>query len=614
MNSKNSSLSKCVLRKVFFVPVAASLVIGCVPIPPAQAAGLKLNQKKASIYVGSTIQLKASGTKAKVKWASDNRFVATVTKKGKVTAKSAGTAIITANAGRKSASCRVTVRNVKVHLSEKELILHEGENKALSVNTTPAKSDNTKFVWKSSNESVASVTKDGVVTAVSTGVATISVEYCGQKDKCTVEVSNNAFHAIDTGLDFEIYANGEYSNWDGVSNVAQFTDGDGNYCFAYDSEKYVSIVKVKDDVVDANVVHLKKQHELFGGVTCDSEGYYYLVTGETNNTDDTTKETVFISKYDEDGKLIKTVGDNGSSNYDSSFCTKIPFDGGNCEIAVNGKTLAVHYARKMYSGHQSGSVFAINTEKMEKVETGSVYQSHSFAQRTTPYKDGFVFAGEGDCFNRAFTVTLANISEIGNKTNDIFHFWVKKNTYDNWDMFTLNNNFAHMGGLAVVGNTNVALTGTSVKAMNSDAKNQTEQLFIQIFNPSEDLSTETAYVTKGVRSGLSGPNGDEAATDYGVKWLSNFGKNITVSHPQVVSDGNDTLVILYEKYKDNSYKGAYYMVLDKNGEVKKGETRLSANAYLTPCRMPVCSNGKIYWTANRRKSSKVYVFSVDLSK
>lgn len=617
MNGKTFTTSGYVLKRMLVILIVGCLAVGWMPFS-AQAASFKLNKTKANMYTGSVIQLKAKGTKSKVQWISNNTFVATVTGKGKVTAKNAGTAYITAKAGKKSAACKVTVKDITVKLSDKNLTLREGETKTLTPAITPADYGNKNLIWKSSNESVVTVTKDGELTAVGVGMATVTVKCGSQKDSCTVEVNNKVFDATDAGQNFKVEAEGEYRNWDGVSNVAQFADNNGEYCFAYNAGKYVYIVKTRNGAVGKDTIRLKKEYNLFGGVACDSEGNYYLVTGQANDTDDTAKNTIFVSKYDKYGTLIKTAGDNGSSSladyYGSKFYTRIPFDGGNCDVAINGKILAVHYAREMYSGHQSNSVFAINTDTMEKVQIGSVYQSHCFAQRVIPYKDGFVFAGEGDCFDRAFTVTFANPLSRENIENNIFHFWVAKGTYDKWDMHTLNNNFAHMGGLAMVDDTNVVFAGTSVKALSSKALNQNEQLFVQIFDPAKKLSSDTSYVTKGTRSGLSGKNGDEAVTDYGVEWLSNFGKNTEVFHPQVVSDGKGTIVVLFEKYVNESYRGVYCIKLNKDGVAAESETCLSANAYLNPCRMPVYSNGKIYWTANKYKDvgDKVYVFSVDI--
>lgn len=432
------------------------------------------------------------------------------------------------------------------------------------------------------------------------------------------QAAKSPLSVTDTGVKQQIAAAGEYSNWDGVSNVAQFADEKGNYCFAYNTAKYVYVVKTKNGKAQKKKIKLKKAHDIFGGAACDSKGNYYLVTGEINKTSNTSKNTIFISKYNKNGKLLKTVGDNGSSSlayyYDKSFRTKIPFDAGSCDVAVNGKYLTVHYAREMYSGHQSNSVFTVDTQNLKKVSIGSVYQSHCFAERAIPYKNGFIFAGEGDCYDRAFTITVADISQNTSTEGNIFHFWVKKGTFDKYDMFTLNNNFAHMGGLAQVDSTRVAFVGTSAKALSSKAQNQNEQIFIQIFTPSKDLSKKSAYVTKGTRSGYSGPNGTEKVTDYGVKWLTKFDKNTAIAHPQVVSDGKGTIIVLFEKYVNGSYKGVYYMKLDKSGKVKKSAARLSSNGRLNPSRMPVYSKGKVYWTANKYDDSqgKVYIFALKI--
>lgn len=424
--------------------------------------------------------------------------------------------------------------------------------------------------------------------------------------------------AKSTGIRKQVYAVGEYANWEGVSNISQFLDETGNYCFAYDGTKNVTIVKTKNGKPLKNKITLRKQKPLFGGVSCDGSGNYYLVCGRENESKD-TKNTVFISKYNSRGKLIKTVGDNGSSSlgswYSQDFYTRIPFDAGNCDIAVNGDYLAVNYAREMYSGHQSNSVFMVNMKTMAKVKPGNIYNSHSFAQRALPYGNGFLFASEGDCYSRAFTVSaVADPASGENTDSDIFHFWVKKGTLENWDMYTLNDNFAHMGGLVKAGENTAALVGTSAKSLNAKAASENEQLFIQIFDPSKDLSSPSAYVTSGKRAGYSGGNGDEKVTDYGVKWLTGYSDKYTVSHPQAVADGKGNIVILYELEKSGKYQGVYYMALDAKGKVIKKKTRYSATAHLNPCETPVCSNGTVYWTGNQTTGKELYVYSLTVSR
>ena len=60
-----------------------------------------ISEKKLTLYVGDTQTLKMLGTSKKVSWSSGKKSVATVTSKGLVTAKKAGTTTITAKVGKK---------------------------------------------------------------------------------------------------------------------------------------------------------------------------------------------------------------------------------------------------------------------------------------------------------------------------------------------------------------------------------------------------------------------------------------------------------------------------------------------------------------------------------
>ena len=73
------------------------------------ATKVKLNKTKVTIQVGRSVKLKVKGTKVKVKWLTSNKKVAVV-KKGKVTGKKAGKAVITAKVGKKAYKCKVTVK------------------------------------------------------------------------------------------------------------------------------------------------------------------------------------------------------------------------------------------------------------------------------------------------------------------------------------------------------------------------------------------------------------------------------------------------------------------------------------------------------------------------
>lgn len=103
----------------------------------AQAATKKkvsigLNKTTATIYTTGkkTVQLKAKvkGTSAKVKWKSNNTSVATVSGKGKVTAKSAGTATIVAKVKGVTAKCKVTVKTENKTSNGYKTIIASSEN------------------------------------------------------------------------------------------------------------------------------------------------------------------------------------------------------------------------------------------------------------------------------------------------------------------------------------------------------------------------------------------------------------------------------------------------------------------------------------------------------
>lgn len=75
-----------------------------------QAASPKLNKTSLTLTEGKTFHLKVKYTKKKVKYSSSRNSVATVSKKGKITAKKAGTVKIKAKVGKKAFVCRVKVK------------------------------------------------------------------------------------------------------------------------------------------------------------------------------------------------------------------------------------------------------------------------------------------------------------------------------------------------------------------------------------------------------------------------------------------------------------------------------------------------------------------------
>ena len=137
-------------------------------------------------------QIKVTGDYETLTWSSSDSSTVEVDQSGNIHALKSGKATITAkdNSGQ-TISCVVTVTNklMNLTLNEKALDLKGKTEKKLSVTLTPNDADEEKLTWSSSNEGVVKVSEDGMLTPVSCGEATITVESkSGLIDRCKVVV------------------------------------------------------------------------------------------------------------------------------------------------------------------------------------------------------------------------------------------------------------------------------------------------------------------------------------------------------------------------------------------------------------------------------------------
>lgn len=151
-----------------------------------------LSQTQLNLKVGESAVLTArvNVEGAAVTWTSSDAAVAVVDAEGKVTAKAAGSAMITAaTASGKSASCIVQVYddNFTMTIEPAELELTVGDTKELKVIYNP---DNTELeaVWTTSDKNVAVVDAKGKVTAKAVGSAIITAAAGDKSASCTVTV------------------------------------------------------------------------------------------------------------------------------------------------------------------------------------------------------------------------------------------------------------------------------------------------------------------------------------------------------------------------------------------------------------------------------------------
>ena len=170
--------------------------------PVVEVESVSLNKSEMTLTEGESETLAATITpenaeNKSITWSSNNEAVATVDVNGNVTAKSAGTAVITATSTNgKSASCTVTVEKkqipvTEVRLSESTVGIVEGSTYKLTATVLPENTTDSKNVsWSSNNEAVATVDANGNVTAKRAGTAVITATSTnGKTAGCTVTVS-----------------------------------------------------------------------------------------------------------------------------------------------------------------------------------------------------------------------------------------------------------------------------------------------------------------------------------------------------------------------------------------------------------------------------------------
>ena len=151
-----------------------------------------LTLAKGATYkkLASSIAVTPVTSKEKVTYSSSNKKVATVSSKGVIKAKKAGTAKITVKSGKKKVVVTVKVTGVKTtNLSGVPAAKNISKRKSFKIKAiaTPKNTDE-KIIYKSSNKKVATVTSKGVVKGLKKGAATITVQSGSKKMTCKVTV------------------------------------------------------------------------------------------------------------------------------------------------------------------------------------------------------------------------------------------------------------------------------------------------------------------------------------------------------------------------------------------------------------------------------------------
>ena len=176
-----------------------------IEVKPIVVTGITVTPATQSLPVGGTVQLSATvapanATDKTYEWSTDDETVATVDADGLVTALKIGTCTIKATAKDGSnvvGSCAITVAATPVSsisvLPATATLYVGGDTQTLTASVLPNDATDKTYTWSSTDETVATVSAEGVVTPVKAGTCTIKAtanDGSGVAGECAVTVEN----------------------------------------------------------------------------------------------------------------------------------------------------------------------------------------------------------------------------------------------------------------------------------------------------------------------------------------------------------------------------------------------------------------------------------------
>ena len=166
-----------------------------VTVKTVPVTGIKLNKTSVSLAKGKSVTVKATvsptnATTKTVTWSTSNSKVATVSG-GKITAKGAGTAKITAKCGGKTATVtvKVTIPVTSVKLNKTSVTIGKGKSVTVKATVNPSNATTKTVTWSTANSKIATV-KNGKITAKAVGTTYITAKSGGKTAKVKVTVKH----------------------------------------------------------------------------------------------------------------------------------------------------------------------------------------------------------------------------------------------------------------------------------------------------------------------------------------------------------------------------------------------------------------------------------------
>ena len=306
-------------------------------------SSLTLNQSDAHLKASETLALAVTvspdeATNKKVDWKSDDEAVASVSADGVVTAHKVGQTSIHAIAndgGGAKATCIITVDPTMVSsisLSQENLKIRKNHTAQLSAIVAPTDATNASFIWSSTNEDVAKVSEDGVISAIAPGDAVIkATSQDGSQVEASCQVKVLPVLKGDSNDDDEI------NIVDAVNTVNYiFNKVTGTFAFEaadVNSDDHISISDVTGttDLIMQQVLQVKEQVAMAKG---------YGVSAMDDASSDRSLDCLVLSQQDKSN--IDIALDNNSNFVALQADITLPVNVNDVEVKLSEVMATTH--------------------------------------------------------------------------------------------------------------------------------------------------------------------------------------------------------------------------------------------------------------------------------
>jgi len=450
------------------------------------------------------------------------------------------------------------------------------------------------FTWSSSDNSVASVTKDGKVYGNKAGVCTITATTDNSvKASCTVTVTpmdsdTKGSATILSGRATDNASDNHYNTWSSVTNSYLVQNSDGTLTRLENTSSGIVVENYSADgkkLISQRTI--SKELNLFGGFYSGKD-YNYLVFGQNNTAESDSKEVVRVVKYTKSWSKVNSCSISGVN-------TTKPFSAGSLRMEEAGGKLYVYTCHEMYAdsngiNHQANMFFTIDESSMSLTDSmydvsnlTDGYVSHSFNQFIKADESGkYIFRVDHSESSNYFMngsylsvngITLTKYKADGKSTAVSVSIPVK------FDMNKSNYTGASIGGFELgSGNCLIAYA----KDVSSSCK--TRNVYISV---TDELFNGTQNI---------------ALTNYGTS------SKVTCRTPQLIKINDNLFLVMWEEYNSSTGKTATKtMTVDSNS---KTVTKAISHSFgLSDCQPVVCSDGMVKWYVTNNSAPTLYKLS-----